>query len=89
MNNSSKTSPTSLTPAHVVDTGLALIGLVLIGLLVWNTIRIKATADLAYRNKTHLCWMMNVAFGPPDGGQIESCEKLRDTSVEIWEAYDR
>lgn len=52
--------------------------LALIGLTVWNTIAIsKIEADEIELNRLHLCWMTGMAFGPPKGDSLESCDELR------------
>ena len=78
-------SKSSQYAASFMDTVLIIVGLALVGILGWNTVRIGDMVTQTERNKAHLCWIMDTVFGPPDGDPVAACEEVRDFAVEQWE----
>ncbi len=82
-------SKSAKTPIpNIMDTIFIGIIFIVIGLLVWNTVRIGIIQEATHRNEAHLCWMMSAVFGPPTSGNPpEACQSVRDNAEEMWESY--
>lgn len=62
--------------------------LVLVGTVIFNTIRVNSMKKEAEKTFAHMCWMTQMVFGVPDTSltQIEACYNLRDEIYNGWEA---
>jgi len=62
--------------------------LILVGTVVFNTIRINSINKEAEKTVAQLCWMTQMVFGVPDTSMtlMEACYGLRDEIFESWGA---
>jgi|TARA_B110000263_G_scaffold238220_1_gene239249 hypothetical protein len=62
--------------------------LVLVGTVIFNTIRVNSMKKEAEKTVAQLCWITEMVFGAPDTSMtlMEACYGLRDNIFESWEA---
>ncbi len=82
-----KNQSRSLLPS-LFDTVLVIGILALVGIVIFNTVRINSLNKEAEKTVAQLCWMTQMVFGPPDTSltQMEACNNLRNEIYESWEA---
>ena len=64
--------------------------LVLVGTVIFNTIRVNSMKKEAEKTFAHICWMTQMVFGVADTAMnpIETCYNLRDEIYNGWEALN-
>jgi hypothetical protein len=83
----SSKSNTETNGVVTLATGALLVIVLLIAASGYAVVRTEQTADMATRNRLHLCWMTSTIFGAPGGDALEACDTLRDSiqdSVSAW-----
>ncbi len=69
----------------LLDAVLAIVGLAVVGMVVYNFITLRLLAGTIDTNEMHACWFMEYIFGTPEAMTAkEACLEMRANLPEWW-----
>ena len=69
----------------LLDTVLAIVGLAVVGMVVYNFITLRLLAGTIDINEMHSCWLTELMLGAPEAKTAkEACLEMRANLPEWW-----
>jgi|TARA_Y100000310_G_scaffold256269_1_gene264042 uncharacterized membrane protein YeaQ/YmgE (transglycosylase-associated protein family) len=67
-----------------MDTVIVIVGLAILGMVVYNFITIGSVAGAIEANTMHTCWIMEYIIGEPEAHSQEACANFREQLTAWW-----
>ncbi len=69
----------------LLDAVLAIVGLAVVGMVVYNFITLRVLVGITEVNEMHSCWLTELIFGAPEAGTAKQrCLDMRANLPDWW-----